>query len=131
MGIDVYMRWKDQTDDEHEAQITGFSATHGHVGYLREAYHGGPYGTHVLVKEAFDESAYDDEGEGAVPIAAKVLRERLPATERAVRERHARNYPDEPTETGDPIIKSFQDFVDLAERKEAETGEPVLVRASY
>lgn len=56
MGIDVYLRWRNQTSDEHNAQMTGFSLISGNVGYLREAYHGGPYATRVLVPEAFDEN---------------------------------------------------------------------------
>ena len=73
MGIDIYMEWPKQTEAEKKAQITGFSATHGHKGYLREAYHGGPYVTKFLVKEAFEA----ENAEAQIP--AKVLRERLPA----------------------------------------------------
>jgi hypothetical protein len=32
----------------------GFSVEHGHLGYLREAYHGEPYATRVLVPESFE-----------------------------------------------------------------------------
>jgi hypothetical protein len=56
MGIDIYIRWKGQTDEEIEAQfegLSGYSIVHGHVGYLREAYHGEPYATKYLVREAF------------------------------------------------------------------------------
>jgi hypothetical protein len=49
----VYTSWRGQTEKEQAAQITGFSVVHGHVGYLREAYHGEPYATRVLVPEAF------------------------------------------------------------------------------
>lgn len=73
MGIDIYAAWKRQAEGEKKKQITGFSTTSGNVGYLREAYHGGPYVTKYLLKEAFDAK-----GEAAIP--AKVLRERLPAT---------------------------------------------------
>ena len=55
MGIDIYMHWKDQTEEEHKAQLTGFSVTSGDVGYLREAYHGSPYATKFLMPEAFDD----------------------------------------------------------------------------
>lgn len=72
MGIDIYARWKGQTKRERKAQITGWSAAHGHVGYLREAYHGGPYVTRFLVREAFE--AKDAEAE----IPAATLRQRLP-----------------------------------------------------
>jgi hypothetical protein len=53
-------------------QVTGFSAERGHVGYLREAYHGGPYVTKYLVAEAFAAQGR----EAAIPAAT--LRERLP-----------------------------------------------------
>jgi len=72
MGIDIYAHWRGQTEAETEAQITGFSGVHGHVGYLREAYHGGPYVTKYLVAEAF---AAED-GESTIP--AQTLRQRLP-----------------------------------------------------
>src|SRR6266566_5106087 len=61
MGIDVYMKWKGQTEEEHKAQITGFSVMHGHVGYLREAYHGEPYATEVLFPEGWSSRKQDEE----------------------------------------------------------------------
>lgn len=73
MGIDIYLRWPGQTKAEEEAQYTAFSVESGHVGYLREAYHGGPYVTKYLVWEAFE----SETGEALIP--AHVLRERLPA----------------------------------------------------
>ena len=54
MGIDIYAQWDGMTAQEEAAQVTGFSIEHGHVGYLREAYHGEPYATKVLVPEAFE-----------------------------------------------------------------------------
>ena len=50
VGIDIYLRWERMTEAEREAQQFGFSVIHGHVGYLREAYHGAPYATHVLIR---------------------------------------------------------------------------------
>jgi hypothetical protein len=73
MGIDIYARWNGQTEAEERSQVTGYSIKHGHVGYLREAYHGGPYVTKYLVSEAFNA----DEGQAAIP--ARTLRRRLPA----------------------------------------------------
>src|SRR5262245_61512376 len=73
MGIDIYARWNGQNTAEQDAQITGFSIEAGAVGYLREAYHGGPYVTKYLVSEAFDAP------EGEAAIGAQTLRERLPA----------------------------------------------------
>lgn len=72
MGIDIYTRWKGQTEREREAQVTGWSVVHGHVGYLREAYHGGPYVTRFLVREAFEAK------ECEAAISAATLRQRLP-----------------------------------------------------
>ncbi|NBT75130.1 hypothetical protein EBZ80_24225 [bacterium] len=71
MGIDIYLEWDGMEEEEKQAQATGFSVTSGNVGYLREAYHGGPYATRILVREAFD--AEDCRAE----IPAAVLRERL------------------------------------------------------
>jgi hypothetical protein len=73
MGIDIYATWRGQSEAESDAQATGFSATHGHVGYLREAYHGGPYVTMYFVAEAFDSES------GEAEIQAATLRDRLPA----------------------------------------------------
>lgn len=56
MGIDVYAKWDGMTDEEQQAQYTGFSIVSGHTGYLREAYHGEPYATRVLFPECFDEA---------------------------------------------------------------------------
>jgi hypothetical protein len=121
VGIDVYLRWDGQTEEEQQAQYTGFSIVHGHVGYLREAYHGEPYATKVLVPEAFK----DDEAE----IPAATLRERLPAVLAVVEKRHTTVYDDSPESIAE-FQQSYIDFVDLAERKEAETGKPVRVVVS-
>jgi hypothetical protein len=71
MGIDLYLRWNDQTDIEKGAQYTGFSTVAGSTGYLRESYHGGPYATALLAREAFD----SETAEAQIPAA--VMRERL------------------------------------------------------
>ena len=126
MGIDIYVKWRGQTKTEEDAQVTGFSVMHGHVGYLREAYHGKPYATKYLVAEAFKSS----NGEAKIPASA--LRERLPETIRLAKDRQREVYgrkgeiPD-----SDPEVQSFTDFVELCERKERETGEPVTIVASY
>jgi hypothetical protein len=117
MGVDVYLRWKGQTAEEEAAQITGFSTVSGHVGYLRESYSGPPMSGLVVL---FPES-WDDDG----PVPAATLRERLPAALEAVKERYA------DWDRVDEAVKSYVDFVDLAERKEAESGEPCTVHISY
>lgn len=74
MGIDVYLKWDRQTESERKAQFTGFSVEAGNVGYLHEAYHGGPYATAVLISER-----WDDQPDDGFAIPAATLRERLPA----------------------------------------------------
>jgi hypothetical protein len=127
MGIDIYVRWRNQTKREKELQITGFSVEHGHVGYLREAYHGEPYATQVLVPEAFHRAAK----KGSL-IPASVLRGRLPQAIGAavIRERTVYHNPEANIENC-VMAQSLRDFVDLCERKEHETGEPCRIVASY
>ena len=172
MGIDVYLHWDKQTEEEQGEQVTGFSIRHCHAGYLREAYHGGPYATHILAREAFE----SESGEAEIPAA--VMRERLthvtePArgvsggsvaaemifntlneitsdtvecpgaqpfgthttepesVEECVRVRCANIYPDMTEEDVEAYVQSFRDFVTLAEQKEAQTGKPCTVCASY
>lgn len=71
MGIDIYLSWPKMTEKEKKAQMTGFNIFSGHVGYLREAYHGGPYPSKMLVREAFEAKKYK------ARIPAAVMRERL------------------------------------------------------
>lgn len=123
MGIDIYARWRDMTPREEAAQITGFSAVHGHVGYLREAYHGEPYATRFLVPEAFAAGA-----DGA-PIPAAVLRVRLDETLVVAEERERKLYRSTDKEIR-AVLKSYRDFVALCEAHEARTGEPCRIIAS-
>lgn len=71
MGIDVYLKWKNMDQDSEKQQVTGFSITAGGQGYLREAYHGGPYATKILCREAFESETCEAQ------IPAATLRERL------------------------------------------------------
>lgn len=113
------------TDEEEAAQYTGFSIEAGNVGYLREAYHGEPYATHILAPEAFEAS-------GEVAIRADVLQERLPEVLRAAREREATVYGHSELHKDTLVVmQSFRDFVALCAKKEAETGEPCRILASY
>lgn len=125
MGIDIYARWQGQTEAEEQAQHTGFSVVHGHVGYLREAYHGEPYATEYLVQEAFDHPDH------RAQILAAVLRERLPHTLALVAVRQQMVYEVHDPEEIMAVQQSFTDFVELCERKEVETGEPVTIIASF
>lgn len=99
MGIDIHATWAGMTDEEREAQITGFSVAHGHVGYLREAYHGKPYATYELVPESWDhdlfiEASDDDPNYEGVEIKAIELFRRLPRTIIAALIREATLYKD-------------------------------------
>lgn len=125
MGIDIYAQWRGQTDAERRAQITGFSIAHGHVGYLREAYHGKPYATMVLVPEAFRA------GDRAPKIPAATMRARLPDVFQTAIERERKVYANaSDSDETLTVLKSFRDFVELCERKERETGEPCTILAS-
>ncbi len=126
MGIDIYVRWKGQNDDERHAQAeVWLDAQEGGVGYLREAYHGEPYATRFLCNEAFESS----DGRAAIPAA--VLRERLPETLRLAEQREHEVYNETDEKAIEAIQESFVSFVELCERKEKETGEPVEIIASY
>lgn len=71
MGIDVYLKWDGMTEEDTGSQFTGMNPYCGQTGYLREAYHGGPYATKILCREAFEAENCEAE------IPAAVLRERL------------------------------------------------------
>jgi hypothetical protein len=128
MGIDIYAEWHGMTGDERNAQIVGFDPTAGHVGYLREAYHGEPYATHVLLPELFDENS--DVGNEA-DIPAVLLRERLPAALAAAEQREKVLYGETDPLEIKRVLNSYRNFVALCERKERETGKPCTIRASY
>jgi hypothetical protein len=126
MGIDIYAEWDGMTDGEKEEQAHSWlSADAGANGYLREAYHGAPYATHVLVPEAFDSA------DGAC-IPAATLRERLPETLTTIIERQRVIYQ-EASDSNDTVaaLKSFEEFVELCEGVEEETGTPCRISASY
>ena len=125
MGIDIYAAWRGMKASDKAAQITGFSVHHGHVGYLREAYHGAPYATRVLVPEAFEEKV------DWVEIPARRLRERLPEMLRRAKERELIIDGRLDEERCGAVERSFTDFVELCEAKEQETGQPCLFRAAW
>ena len=125
MGIDIYARWRNQTDGERESQITGFDVLKGHVGYLREAYHGDPYATRHFVSEAFNDES------NQAQIEAKTLRDRLPQTLSLIRTRERDLYQERDEYQIWKMQKSFVDFYRLCQRKEKETSEPCTIKASY
>lgn len=91
--------------------------------YLREAYHGEPYATRLLVPEAFDQ--------GEAEIAASVLRERLPAVLEVAQRREKLVYGETEPAKINRVLDSYRNFVALCERKERDTGKPCRITASY
>ena len=131
MGIDCYLV-NPETNQIHAEEIgqeeaMGFNPFSGHVGYLREAYHGGPYATKVLLPEAWIDEEERDEG-GAISIKASTLRHRLPKTLEAAAIRNRENYANRDE---DAVLKSFEDFVNLAEDLEKKNGKPCKFYVSY
>jgi hypothetical protein len=123
MGIDIYAEWSGMSDADKKAQVTGFSVEHGHLGYLREAYHGEPYATRVLVPESFET--------GRAEIPAETLWERLPEALKAAEQRERELYGETDINEIGRVLKSYVDFVELCARKEDETGKACLIIASY
>jgi hypothetical protein len=123
MGIDVYLEWDTQTESESKAQFTGFDTTKGNVGYLREAYHGGPYVTKFLFKEAW----YNEEG--ICRITAMELKLRLPRAKRLAFQRAEEVYGQSEKEATEQV-KAFEDFVNMFEQKEMQGLNP-YVYVSY
>lgn len=125
MGIDIYAKWREQSEVERSRQTSAWRLTgSGEVGYLREAYHGEPYATKFLFAEAFD----SDTGEARIPAAE--LRSNLPKAFELVEERARKLYNATDAEV-EAEKQGFRDFVALCERKEKETGEAVRIVASY
>ncbi|TXH43288.1 MAG: hypothetical protein E6Q97_34310 [Desulfurellales bacterium] len=77
MGIDVYLKWDNQTEAENQAQYTGFSTVAGSVGYLREAYHGSPYATHALFPRPYWEITEEESEAGGKLADIAELKDRL------------------------------------------------------
>lgn len=120
MGIDIYMRWELITEEQKEAQLCGFDVTKGATGYLREAYHGEPYATQVLLPETFNV------GGAPVHIPAATLRERLPETIATAIRREREVYKGDDVNEESPCVQSFVAFVELAERLEAGGHHPMI-----
>ena len=108
MGIDIYMKWRQQTEDEYANQFMGFEVS-GRAGSA-----GKP--APMPRRQPKDR----------LPFSAATLRERLLAAIDAVRHRLVYN-----TDDASDRIEASTEFVELAERKEKEIGEPVTIYVSY
>jgi hypothetical protein len=123
MGIDIYARWRGMTDAERQAQEEAWlSTTSGNVGYLREAYHGEPYATRHLCKEAFTH--------GEAFIHSAVLWERMDETLRLAEIRERTIYHSDEKHIAE-VKQSFRHFVALCGEKERETKAEVIIVASF
>jgi len=72
MGIDIFLTWPGMTEYDKERQTAKiFDPLVGEVGYLREAYRGGPYATHIVFREAFRNKSC------RARISAKTMRKRM------------------------------------------------------
>ncbi len=80
MGIDVYLSWDGKTEEEQQAQYTGFSTVAGNAGYLREAYHGSPYATHALFPRDYWEITQEEADAGGKLADIALLKSRLAQT---------------------------------------------------
>ena len=119
MGIDIYSRWKGQTKEEVEAQNTGFSTVSGKVGYLREAYHGGPYVTKYFLSECFEPSSG-----GTAKIPASVLAERLVRAVQLALVRKAIVYGDVDFSGSPEGVKSLNERI----KKASKAGEDMEIQ---
>ena len=124
MGIDMYLEWEGMTEDDTKAQYTGFevSGKAGVAGYLREAYHGGPYATQVLAPECWKTE------DQRTTLDAQTLRKRLPQAIATAHDRAQKVY-DAPSHP--EMEAALTAFVERAERMQEQTGRPVRVIASY
>jgi hypothetical protein len=124
MGIDIYAKWDRMSPQETAAQLKVWASIEdGQVGYLREAYHGDPYATRVLVEEAFIH--------GRAHIGASLLQARLPEVLEIAEKRERIVYGVTDADDIKRVLQSYRDFVELCARKEAETGEACLIIASF
>ena len=122
MGIDIYAKWDRMSMQDEAAQLKVWaSAEAGQLGYLREAYHGEPYATEVLVEEAFIS--------GRAHISASLLQARLPEVLELTERREREIYGVTDADEIERVQKSYRDFVELCARKEEETGKPCLIIA--
>jgi hypothetical protein len=122
-GIHIYAEWTGMTESERAAQWGCCGVENGHVGYLREAFDGEPYATKALVPEAFELDR--------APIYAEKLQARLPDVLEIAEQREREIYGVTEDAEIKRVLQSYADFVELCARKEAETGEPCLIVASY
>jgi len=130
MGVDVYMRWKDVTEEERRSQITGFRSS-GNVGYLRGTYFGG---LSDALKVLFGWMSWDEETPFD-PVAFEVALTLLKSRNGERPEKGRWDYTegselDLSERQNAPIdakdFQEYQDFLELGKRLLSEGKEPYI-----
>lgn len=122
MQVNIHAVWKNQSKMELYAQRAHRRYTDlGKLGCLYEEFDGETSATRYLFSEAFESKLA-----GCAEIPAARLQERLPDALELVEENeilvNCSLY-----QWIEAVQKSYCDFVELCERKEKATGEPVLI----
>jgi hypothetical protein len=90
---------------------------------LHETHHCGPYALQVLAPEAFAQRHAE--------IDAATLQDRLPAALIIAETCQRQEYGVTDPEQIDRVLQRYRNFVALCARKEAETGSPCIITASW
>ena len=130
MGIDIYARWENQTQEEEAAQQTGYAEFAGRYGHLRENYPAWPCVTRYLVREAFSEIDNGTIIESGAFIPAATLRARLPIALGLMQNKLRRQYPSATSKDFKPFFSDLIAFVAICECLEKKIGKPVNILAA-
>lgn len=144
MGVDVYLRWSEMTDQDKENQITGYM-TVGKYGYLRGAYFGGFADILEYLFEGWEWSKDIPFGSKEQAIFEKRIDE-LSIVRGRRESKHGKafeNLPDLFGGSGAEVsfpgaeapfdedeLKEYRDFLNLA-RRLSRSGKKVWVEISY
>lgn len=111
MGLDIYLKWEGQTEEERQAQFTGFDITKGHVGYLRSSY------CNSAKLRIFDQLFGNNVGEEEFYPKVGELSVNLKDIDfTPLKDEYNQDLYKE-------AVQSIQDFVKLCEKKIVELGE--------
>ena len=125
MGLDIYLKWNEQTPNEKQAQYCGWAINNGHNGYLRASW---------SMREEIE--LYSDVLHGKwsglnddEPIAFDFLIEKNREKLEQQITKYLESMPSKHLEFAEVIVKSVRDFYSLGELKQKEGKEPVVVFA--
>ena|ERR1700733_14251862 len=122
MQTDLFAEWDGKTGEEWVAQMVA-SVYDDERGYLTELECDVPSALDILVPEAFEDMGPQ--------IPAELLRARLPAALIAVEQCQRIAHRETDADTIKELLRSYEDFVALCERKEALTGKPCRFHVRY